>query len=205
MVLEQGACQGHVERLANPLPDLDEVCFIDIETTGLDPHRERIVTIQARHLGETKVWKEWELGEVGCLRNLFNLLSQPGARGKSFVGYNILKFDVPFIDVRLRELGVMDERVWHLLHDLHYVDLYQLLGDYYARARQWYLSMTTVRNDVVNAEIPKLYEAREYTTIEEYVEREMRAMEAFYEEVRGQEFYKELVRLREVMLKEAPR
>jgi len=29
-------------------------------------------------------------------------------------------------------------------------------------------------------------------------------MEAFYEEVRGADFYKELVRLREVMLREDP-
>jgi uncharacterized protein YprB with RNaseH-like and TPR domain len=49
------------------------------------------------------------------------------------VGYNVLKFDVPFIDVRLRKNGLMEEMVWHLLHDQHYVDLYQLLGDYYAR------------------------------------------------------------------------
>jgi hypothetical protein len=191
-----------LEPMTECLPDLADVCFIDIETTGLDPHREKIITIQARHGGETKVWKEWELGEARCLRHLFRLLSEPGARSKSFVGYNVLKFDVPFIDVRLRENGLMEETVWHLLHDQHYVDLYQLLGDYYAKASRWYLSMTTVKNETVNAEIPELYATGAYSLIEEYVGKEMEAMEALYEETKRETFYAELTKLRGVTLRE---
>jgi uncharacterized protein YprB with RNaseH-like and TPR domain len=102
VIPEHNACRKYSEYAIEPLPDSADVCFIDIKTAGLDPHREKIITIQARHGGETKVWEEWELGEVGCPMSLFGLMSRSGARSKSFVGYNILEFDVPFTDVRLR-------------------------------------------------------------------------------------------------------
>ncbi len=174
-----------------------------METTGLDPHRDRIITIQARHEGLTKVWKEWELGEEGCLDSLFVLLNGVDWKRASLVGYNVLKFDIPFADVRLRALGLMNEKAWHVLHDYpHVIDLYQLLGDYYLRARAWYARLTPVENEVSNRDVPGFYERKEYSRIEDYIEREMQAMEFLFESVKEEEFYAALVRLRGGTLKE---
>ncbi len=174
-----------------------------METTGLDPHRDKVITIQVRHEGLTKVWKEWELGEEGCLDSLFALLNRVDWRRASLVGYNVLRFDIPFADVRLRALGLMNEKAWHLLHDYpHVIDLYQLLGDYFLRAKAWYSWLTPVENEVSNRDVPELYERKEYSAIEGYVEREMRAMEFLFEAVKDEEFYAELVRLREATMKE---
>ncbi len=177
-----------------------------METTGLDPHRDKIVTIQVRHEGLTKVSKEWELGEEGCIDSLLTLLNGVYWNRASLVGYNVLKFDIPFVDVRLRALGLMNERAWHLLHGSpHVIDLYQLLGDYYLRAKAWYSSMTPVENRVSNRDIPELYGKKEYSAIEGYVELEMQAMEFLFEALKNEEFYAELVKLREVALKETAR
>jgi DNA polymerase elongation subunit (family B) len=90
---------------------------------------DKIVAIQARHDGVTKIWKEWEIGEEGCLEGLFALLDGVDWRNASIAGYNPLKFDFPFIDERLRALGLMNEKAWRALHEWpHVIDLYQVLG-----------------------------------------------------------------------------
>lgn len=61
--------------------------------------------------------------------------------------------------------------------------------------------MTTVKNETVNAEIPELYAAGAYSLIEEQVGKEMEATEFLYEEMKGQEFYRELLSLREIALR----
>jgi len=189
--------------LSGPLPDLKGVFFFDMETEGLNPHKHRIITIQVRHRGSTEVWKEWQLGEAGCLDSLFVFLDRADWNACSLVGYNVLRFDIPFVDVRLRALGLMNERAWHLLHTWpHVIDLYQLLGDYYLKARQWYSSVTPVANAVTNSDVPGLYARRQYGAIEGYVEREMEAMEFLFEDVKQERFYSELVKLREIAVKE---
>ncbi len=102
-----------------------------------------------------------------------------------------------------RALGLMNERAWHLLHDYpHVIDLYQLLGDCFLKAKAWYSSLTPIENEVSNRDVPELYERKEYSTIESYVEREMRAMELLFEAIKEEEFYLELVKLRGGTLKE---
>ena len=50
--------------------------YLDIETNGLDPYQDRIITIQyaelergtGKQIGELNILKEWELGEEQMLR-----------------------------------------------------------------------------------------------------------------------------------------
>src|SRR2546426_10900349 len=105
------------------LPPLDRVVFFDIETVGIDRFVEKVITVQVRHRGKTTIWKEWELGEAKCIEAFFDFLKTIYRKETSFVGYNHLKFDVSFIDQRLRELGIMNKDKWQMLHDyLHWVD-----------------------------------------------------------------------------------
>jgi hypothetical protein len=53
------------------LPPLEGVVFLDIETTGLNPYRDKVVTVQVRRGGVTTVWREWELGEPGVIEGFF--------------------------------------------------------------------------------------------------------------------------------------
>lgn len=179
------------------LPSLDEVVFFDMETQGRDPFKHKITTIQVRHNGKTSIWKEWELGEEGCINSFFDFLEKVTRKELSFVGYNQLKFDVSFLDVRLRQLKLMDERKWNILHNwLHWIDLYQFLGDAYYGARVWYSSLAGTEQKIENADIPELYNQGEHEKITGYVEDEMKGMELVYQGMMKEPFYKELVRLR---------
>ena len=125
-----------LKTLEPSLPPIDQVVFFDIETQGIDPFVDKVVTVQIRHRGKTTIWKEWELGEAKCIEAFFDFLETIYRKETSFVGYNLLKFDVSFIDERLRQLGIMSKVKWQMLHNyLHWVDLYQLLGNAYYRAK----------------------------------------------------------------------
>ena len=188
------------------LPAVENVVFYDMETTGLDPFQNRIISIQVRSRGKTTIWKEWQLGEIECVESFFDYLSTLKKRETSLVGYNVLKFDVSFLDQRLRLLQRMNNWKWRTLHKwTHWIDLYQFLGDAYCKASFWYSSMLGVRQSVVNADIPRLYAERSADSLQvilDYVEEEMRNMELVYEQIKSESFYKELVELRRKLVDE---
>jgi hypothetical protein len=187
------------------LPPLDNVVFFDIETEGFDPFVERIITIQIRHRGKTTIWKEWELGEAKCIEAFFDFLETIFRKETSFVGYNHLKFDVAFIDQRLRELGIMNKERWRMLHDyLHWVDLYQLLGNAYYKAKHWYGAMAGAKQETENSQVPVLYAKKDFVTIVNYVEGEMKNMQTVYEGIAKEPFYKELVKKRKDIMGISP-
>ncbi len=168
-----------------------------METTGIDPFYYNTITIQVRSKGQTTVWPEWKLGETDCIESFFNYQRSIPRPETTFVGYNVLKFDVAFLDQRLRQLEIMNEWKWRVLHDwTHWVDLYQLLGDAYYRGSTWYASLAGSRQSVTNAEIPELYRKGMYDSIIEYIEKEMESMESTYSEIQKEPFYLELARLR---------
>ena len=183
------------------LPPLDRVVFFDIETQGIDPFVDKVITVQVRYRGKTTIWKEWELGEAKCIGDFFAFLDTVFRVETSFVGYNLLKFDVSFIDQRLRHLGAMNKERWQMLHShLHWVDLYQLLGNAYYKAKHWYGSMAGAKQETENAMVPDLYAKKDYATILKYIEGEMNSMETVYQGISKEPFYKELVKKRKEIM-----
>lgn len=176
------------------------ITFFDIETTGLNPFQSKIITIQIRRNGKTTIFKEWGLGEPGIIESFFDFVERIRRKEEIFVGYNILKFDIPFLIQRLRGFKMLDERKWEILyHELRWVDLYQLLGDaYYTfyRFGDWF-KLAGMRTRVPGGDIPDLYARKKFDKILEHVEVEMKAMEVVYNEIIEHPFYEELRRFRE--------
>ncbi len=186
-----------LKTLEPSLPPIDQVVFFDIETQGIDPFVDKVVTVQVRHRGKTTIWKEWELGEAKCIEAFFDFLETIYRKETSFVGYNLLKFDVSFIDERLRQLGIMNKDKWQMLHNyLHWVDLYQLLGNAYYKAKLWYGGMAGAKQQTENSEVPALYAKKDFGTIVNYIEEEMECMQTVYEGISKEPFYTELVKKR---------
>jgi hypothetical protein len=179
------------------LPPLEKVVFFDMETEGLIPFSCKIITIQIRIHGKTIIWKEWELGEKGCIEAFFEFLESINRIETSMVGYNVIKFDISFLDQRLRELKMLDEQKWCLIHSwVHWIDLYQFLGNAYYKARDWYSLLAGKKYEVANVEIPELYRHGNYDMILSYIEEEMKGMEAVYQGLKKEKFYSELTSLR---------
>lgn len=177
---------------------MDRVVFFDIETTGLDPFESQIITIQVRSEGETEIWPVWESSEAGVIRSFLSFTERVYRRETRFAGYNILKFDVPFLAQRMQTLGVLNQGSWRRLYEnLNWFDMYQFLGDEFGKFREWKLGLTKKKpGEITNADIPALYANKEYGKILGYIRDEMEGMEEVYGELQKEPFYQELMKLR---------
>ena len=68
----------------------ESACFFDIETTGLDRHRDRVTCVSAHRDGDTETLVR---GEDLTRANLERLLDAP-----LLVSFNGARFDVPFLE-----------------------------------------------------------------------------------------------------------
>ncbi|MFC6725588.1 ribonuclease H-like domain-containing protein [Halobium palmae] len=69
----------------------EDACFFDIETTGLDHHRDRVTTVSLHRGGETTTLVRGDDLTVGALREAF-------ADAPLLVSFNGVQFDVPFLE-----------------------------------------------------------------------------------------------------------
>jgi uncharacterized protein YprB with RNaseH-like and TPR domain len=75
--------------------------FFDMETTGLDPFDSHIITIQVRMDGKTTIWPMWTSSEKEVIKSFLSYTDSVFRTETRFVGYNLLKFDVPFLTERM--------------------------------------------------------------------------------------------------------
>jgi uncharacterized protein YprB with RNaseH-like and TPR domain len=75
----------------------ESACFFDIETTGLDRHRDRVTCVSAHRAGDTETLVR---GDDLTRANLERLLDAP-----LLVSFNGARFDVPFLEASF-ELSV---------------------------------------------------------------------------------------------------
>lgn len=133
-----------------------------------------------------------------CLTRI-KLLSRPSARavleywrtikrkvqagGDTFVAFNALHFDIPFMLIRAIKTGVTKRDFWGekwLWNEpVRYpviLDLYQLLGDKMMGYAKWRGCLVGTFSKYRNKQIPGLYEKGEYEKIIQYVEDEMMSL-----------------------------
>ena len=176
--------------------------FFDMETTGLSPFDSQIITIQVRVDGRNIVWPVWEGSEREVVGSFLSFTEEVLRLSTRFIGYNVLKFDVPFLTERMRSLGLLTFESWERLNrELNWFDLYQFLGDRFGRFREWKVGLTGRAVETVNREIPSLYAEENYDKILEYVQDEMEEYELVYNAIKRERFYSELMALRERLLK----
>lgn len=151
--------------------------YLDIETTGLDSTKDKIITIQfvelerntGKQVGELKILKEWELGEKEVLRQFIIQSSITNSYAFSFVsvGYN-LGFEHNFLLERCKahDLDPID-----ILHkpflDLRSVGILMNKGEFKGSG----LDKITGKPQSGSA-IPQWYNDKKYSEIENYIKTE---------------------------------
>ena len=83
--------------------------FLKIQTEGIS-YSAKILTIQVkrRGLSDTIIWRRWKFdNEEHLLQNFRDWFLKEN--DKIFVGYNILKFDLPLLLLKLSQLEKFDE------------------------------------------------------------------------------------------------
>jgi hypothetical protein len=173
--------------------------YFDLETTGLNPFDARLITIQVRTRGVTTIWPVWlEGGEAQVIERFLSFTDNVYRRASRFIGYNVLKFDLPFLIARMTALNLLTPQRWvRVVQELNWFDLYQFLGDEFGRFREWKIGLTGTGVETTNDQIPALFLQGKYHVITEYIEDEMRGYELVYDAIRKEKFYTELQALRQ--------
>ena len=152
-------------------------CYLDIETTGLDPLQSKIITIQyiqlerntAMPVGPLKILKEWESDEKTILKKF---ISDSGVGEKypfAFVpvGYN-LEFEHKFFWQRCISNGLQPVDILNRpFLDLKTVGVIMNKGEFKGAS----LDKLTNKPQSGRA-IPRLYHEKNYSEIEGYIKKE---------------------------------
>jgi Predicted exonuclease len=140
------------------------VISFDIETTGLDPYESMVIVIRMKKGKKVKQWKIWEIGDEAKM--ILEVVEEITKTHETIVGYNNLKFDVPFMLERLRILGKFKQEFWEM-YNKKWFDLYQYLGNDRRSLNHW-LSKARIKRkypDITGRDIPILYSKKEYEKI----------------------------------------
>lgn len=155
------------------MPTLVEYYF-DIETTGLDPQRNKVITIQTQRLvGRTgkpidkmEILKEWESSEKEIIKDIIPKLTSKNPFDFIIVGKDLL-FDFMFLSKRAEkydmngiDLLCVNNRVFT---DIKHVLVLMNKGNF--RGYDKLLN----RGKIVNVQIPRLYKLKRYDEIIEYI------------------------------------
>ena len=177
-------------------------CYLDIETTGLDPLQSKIITIQyiqlerntAMPVGPLKILKEWESDEKTILKKF---ISDSGVGEKypfAFVpvGYN-LEFEHKFFWQRCMSNGLQPVDILNRpFLDLKTVGVIMNKGEFKGAGLD-----NLTNKPQSGKDIPRLYDEKNYGEIESYIKKET---ESFCEWLA--KLYVKLPNLRDELLRE---
>jgi len=177
-------------------------CYLDIETTGLDPLQSKIITIQymelerntAKPVGPLKILKEWESDEKTILKKFISDSGVADAYPFAFipVGFN-LPFEHNFIWQRCMSNALQPVDIL----DRPFLDL-KTVGVIMNRGEFKGAGLDKLTNKPQSGkEIPRLYYEKKYGEIESYIKKET---ESFCEWLA--KLYVKLPKLRDELLQE---
>ncbi|MGA2876450.1 MAG: ribonuclease H-like domain-containing protein [Nitrososphaerales archaeon] len=156
--------------------------FFDIETTGLNPYRDNLLTIQVKKDGDLTVWRVWEMSEATVLEGFLGFMGALPS-SETIVGYNIMGFDLPFIAARLSLNHAMDESTHaRLYRSRKWFDLYHYLGADFKSVDYWLGRVGVARNCLITGkDVPILYIRGEYEKIERHAIEDLALCELLYQ------------------------
>jgi uncharacterized protein YprB with RNaseH-like and TPR domain len=159
------------------------VIIFDIETTGLDPQNNIVILIGMKRKNKIKQWKLWKIkDEAKMILEAIEEIEKVD-QNETIVGYNNLKFDVPFMLRRLEILKKMKPEFWKKIHDKKWFDLYQYLGDDYRSLKFWSLKAGIKRSfpELSGKHVPTFYKNKEFKKIEQHNKDDLETSERLFE------------------------
>lgn len=160
--------------------------YLDIETTGLEPHNSKIVTIQyvplerktGHPLSDITILKEWEIGEGEMMERFVKEtpINDEYRFGFLPIGYN-LSFEQKFLLAKSLKYGTGKVDIFdHPYIDLHQIGIMMNGGEFKGSG----LDKLTGKPQN-GSSIPEWYEKREYGNIENYILTETREFIKWFE------------------------
>ncbi len=159
--------------------------YLDIETTGLDEHTNKIITIQyqqiERYTGRTqgplKILKEWEYGEKEILEAFISETSIHGQNDFDFIAVGThLEFEQKFLSAKTKHYNLKNINVTQRPHiDIKNILILMNKGEFKGSGLD---NMTGKKHN--GAIIVEWYNTRMYDMIEQYILNETTEFLKFY-------------------------
>jgi DNA polymerase elongation subunit (family B) len=86
------------------------------DTIDFDPYCARIITLRVGEDNETITRPNLESSEREVISSFLSFTDKIYRKKARFIGYNLLKFDVPLITERMHALGLLTFRTWERLN-----------------------------------------------------------------------------------------
>ena len=164
--------------------------YFDIETTGLDPERDKIITIQTQRLvgrtgepiDEVNILKEWESSEKEIIKKMMPLLTCENPFDFIIVGKNLL-FDFMFLNKRAEKYGLkgLDMRCFYNRASLDLKPILVMINDGNFKG---YDKVLDKKGKLANVIVPKLYKEKKYREIVKYIKEEARTFTDAYQKLK---------------------
>lgn len=157
--------------------------FLKIQTEEIS-YSTKILTIQVkrRGLSDIRIWKCWKFSsEENLLQNFRDWFLKEN--DKIFVGYNILKFDLPLLLLKLSSMEKFDEFSLKLNH-ANILDLFVILTFLKKEIKGFEYYCQKYDIEVVSEEkILDFYNNGDYQKMEESIIKNLHASEKLYSKV----------------------
>jgi len=152
--------------------------YFDIETTGVEPIKDKIITIQWQRLngftgepiGELHILKEWESSEMEILKMFLPKIQCDNPWDFIIIGKNLL-FDFNFLDKRSKKYGLGGFDLAYCHHRV-FLDLKHILVLINKNNFRGYDRVLDVSGALANVDVPQLYKEKKYPEIIEYIKKE---------------------------------
>jgi len=175
--------------------------YFDIETTGLDYKKDKIITIQYQRIlmetgapiSDLVILKEFESSEEEILRNFIPIFV--GTKPFDFipVGKN-LRFDFNFLLHKAEKFGIQGIDPHYLWYVKPFKDIKDVLIMLNRGSFAGYDKILDKNGELGKVNVPELYERRRYPEIVEYIKKEADVFITGY-----QKLIKEMQHIRELL------
>ncbi|MHA2011207.1 MAG: ribonuclease H-like domain-containing protein [Candidatus Helarchaeota archaeon] len=161
--------------------------ILDIETTGLDCFKDRVIAIGCRKENETFIFMK--LDEEQMLSEFWTWLNKQ--ENWKLIGYNIISFDLHFLIHRSLKYGIkminkrilLDKTV-DIMTELNFFNKFRKLQDY-AKL----LGINGKYNNYDGSKIPVLFEYYEYDEIRRYLEQDLEMTYYLWQKIKGSKIF----------------
>lgn len=163
--------------------------YFDIETTGLEPEHDKIITIQIQKLvgrtgepiGEIDILKEWESSEKELIEKVMPFMTCQNPFEFIMVGKNLL-FDFMFLSKRAEKYGLKGFDL-RFIYSRVFTDLKHILVMINEGSFRGYDKLLK-KPKMTNEQIGQFYEQKNYEEIVKYIKEEAKIFADAYQKLR---------------------
>jgi DNA polymerase elongation subunit (family B) len=155
--------------------------ILNIETTGFSHDADLFLIGVRTRTNEIKIWKRWDFpSEESMLKNFLSYFL--GVDDKIVIGFNILKFELPYLFIKVQKLPEFRD-FFKKINLANVVDLYTILtfmNKGVIKGLSFYCEKYKLKEPPQDREILRSYESRDYEKASRLAEEKLNSINSLF-------------------------